>query len=162
MTEEEARKRVKKEKEFYGHLASFVMVNVMLVAVNLFTSPGHLWFIYPLFGWGIGLASHAASVYGLGVLGEDWEERKVRELMAKERADDLVTADQLEQRLRQRPTPRAEDVDVGRLLRRVEHLEAIVTSRDWDDLAGRDKIEATSEDPPSNAEKTANLAQRVE
>jgi len=36
------------------------------------------------FGWGIGLAAHAIAAFGLaGWLDSDWEERKIREIMAK-------------------------------------------------------------------------------
>jgi hypothetical protein len=63
LTEEEARKRVKKIRGFYRHLLSYVFVNQGLFALNLFTSPGAWWFIFPAIGWDIGLASHAASVF---------------------------------------------------------------------------------------------------
>ena len=36
----------------------------MLVAVWAATGMGHPWFIYPLFGWGVGLAAHYAAVRG--------------------------------------------------------------------------------------------------
>ena len=53
------------------------------------TSPGSLWFIWPLMGWGIGFAFHALSVFvfypGIGTgFGADWEERKIKEIMEKE------------------------------------------------------------------------------
>jgi len=41
-----------------------VLVNSGLFALNLFTSPQVWWFVWPLFGWGIGLAAHAWAVYG--------------------------------------------------------------------------------------------------
>ena len=47
-----------------GHSAQFdVVVNGALVAINLLTSPGYFWAGWPMFGWGIGLASHAMAVY---------------------------------------------------------------------------------------------------
>jgi hypothetical protein len=156
MTEEETRKRVKKQKEFYGHLTSFVLVNLMLIAVNLMTSPEHLWFIYPLFGWGIGLASHASKVYGFGISSE-WEEGRVRELMMQDR--DYLTADDLEQRLRRRSAS-TEPVDTERLVRRIEHLETIVTSRDWDHVSTPES-DALSSEQPDDAEEAADLARRV-
>lgn len=33
----------------------FIAVNLLLIAINLLTNPTHLWFIYPLLGWGIPL-----------------------------------------------------------------------------------------------------------
>ena len=55
---EKASKRVAAKLSFYIHLTVYVVVNLLLVAVNLVTSPGHLWFYWPLFGWGIGLFFH--------------------------------------------------------------------------------------------------------
>lgn len=34
-------------------LIIFIVVNFMLFIINISTSPEHLWFIYPLLGWGI-------------------------------------------------------------------------------------------------------------
>ena len=43
------------------HAVVYVAVNVLLIVVNALTWAGHPWFIYPLLGWGIGLAAHAAT-----------------------------------------------------------------------------------------------------
>jgi hypothetical protein len=40
---------------------TYVLVMALLVTINLMTSRGHLWFIYPLFGWGIGVAAQVIS-----------------------------------------------------------------------------------------------------
>ena len=81
---EQARKRVKELKGFYTHAAIYVLVNIMLFVINLLTGGGW-WFYWPLIGWGIGLGVHALNVFGFGgKLGQDWEERKTRELMDKE------------------------------------------------------------------------------
>jgi len=82
---ERARKRVKELKGFYTHALIYVLVNVGLFVINLLTG-GVWWFFWPLIGWGIGLGVHALNVFGIGGrLGQDWEERKTRELMDKER-----------------------------------------------------------------------------
>jgi hypothetical protein len=45
------------------HAAVYVMVQILLVVVWALTSDGgHPWFLYPLLGWGIGLAAHAVAV----------------------------------------------------------------------------------------------------
>lgn len=75
-----AKKVVKKKKEFYQHLMSFVTVNFALIAINLLTSPGRIWFIYPMLGWGIGLMFHYTDVFGIpgfGMLDREWEEREI-------------------------------------------------------------------------------------
>ena len=87
-----ARKKVKKKKEFYRHLMSFVSVNMMLFVINLLTSPGHFWFLYPLMGWGIGLMFHYVEVFGIpgfGMLDKDWEEREMDAELRKMRGTDL-------------------------------------------------------------------------
>lgn len=45
------------------HLFVYVAVNVLLIAVNLTASPGTPWFLFPLLGWGAGVAAHAFLVY---------------------------------------------------------------------------------------------------
>ena len=82
---EQANKRVQELKGFYGHLAVYMIVNAFLLVINLLTSPHALWFYWPLLGWGIGIAIHAAAVLSNGIWGKDWEARKVKELMDKDR-----------------------------------------------------------------------------
>ena len=85
---ERARKRVEDIKGFYTHLTVYVLVNLGLLTLNLLTSPNELWFYWPLLGWGIGVAAHAVSVFGPGLMwGPEWEERKIRELMDKDHGD---------------------------------------------------------------------------
>lgn len=80
-----AQKKVEEIKSFYGHLSSYILVNIGLTIINLITSPGSLWFIYPALGWGVGLAVHGMSVFNfLPFLGKDWEDRKIRQYMEKE------------------------------------------------------------------------------
>ena len=78
---EQARARVEQLKGFYTHAAAYVVVNIGLFVINLLT-PGSWWFYWPLLGWGLGLGVHALNMFVLGGgLGQDWEERKTRELM---------------------------------------------------------------------------------
>jgi hypothetical protein len=82
---QKAKKRVEVLKGFYNHLAVYTVVNLMLFAINMVTSPEGLWFIWPLAGWGIAIGIHAFSVFGIGrMFGGDWEERKIQELMEQE------------------------------------------------------------------------------
>lgn len=64
-----AKMRVGAIRGFYQHLQTYVLVNSFLFVLNLLTSPGDWWFYWPLLGWGIGLVSHAVSVYGMAVFG---------------------------------------------------------------------------------------------
>ena len=58
-----ARRRAGAKLGFYIHLLAYVLVNLLLVAVNFRTTPHYLWFLWPLLGWGIGLFSHWFAVY---------------------------------------------------------------------------------------------------
>lgn len=83
-----AQKKVEDIKGFYGNLFSYVVVNAGLAILNLVTTPDHLWFFYPLIGWGVGVAIHAISVFNMmPFLGADWEERKIRELLDRDKGN---------------------------------------------------------------------------
>jgi len=55
----------------------------MLVIINLVTSPDALWFYWVTVFWGIGIIWHAIGVFGK--LGKNWEEKKIKELMEKDK-----------------------------------------------------------------------------
>jgi len=71
------REVVKQEekRDFIIHLIVYVFVNILFLVINLLYSPQHLWFFYPLIGWGIGIAMHY-----VGVL---WIEKSVKQREAK-------------------------------------------------------------------------------
>ncbi len=79
---ERAHKRVKEIKSFYANLISYCIVIPFLVIFNLITSPNHLWFYLPMLGWGIGIIAHGMTVFAIG---KNWEDRKIKELMEKEK-----------------------------------------------------------------------------
>jgi hypothetical protein len=81
-----AKKKVENIKGFYGNLTSFIIVNIILIVINLWTSPEYLWFFWPLLWWGIGVVFHGLKVFEVfPVLGKGWEERKIKEFMDKEK-----------------------------------------------------------------------------
>ena len=78
--------KVEKIKEFYKNLASYILFMPFLIFINLRTFSGFHWFWFPLFGWGIGVALHGLDAYGYNFfLGKDWEEKKIKELMNKDK-----------------------------------------------------------------------------
>ena len=82
---ERAKKRVEDTRGLYIHLGVYVIVNSALFAINMIVSPDTLWFIWPLLGWGIGVALHVFSFVTEGrLLGPEWEERKLHEIMERE------------------------------------------------------------------------------
>lgn len=75
---ERAVKRVKELKSFYGNLISYCIVIPFLIIINVLVSPKHLWFYWPMLGWGIGVLAHGMNVFAIG---RNWEEKKIREIM---------------------------------------------------------------------------------
>ena len=78
-----AQRRAGAKLAFYKHLAAYALVNIALLAINLATSPGTLWFHWPLLGWGVAIAAHAARVYRVGRgpgLRQRLEEQELRRL----------------------------------------------------------------------------------
>lgn len=86
-----AQKRVKDIKGFYIHLIVYLFVNFALFFMgNNFTRLKEhgveLSNFYTALFWGIGLAAHWAGVFGPGLfLGNKWEEKKIKEIMDKDR-----------------------------------------------------------------------------
>ena len=84
---EEAKRRVKELRDFYTNLLTYAGVNILLIIINLITSPGSLWFYWVTIFWGIAICIHATKVFVLKgrVLGKEWEDRKIKEIMEKDR-----------------------------------------------------------------------------
>lgn len=76
-----ATKRVKELKEFYSNLLSYCLIIPFLMFINYRTT-SFQWFWFPMLGWGLGLAFHAFAVFGYG---KSWEEKKIQEIMNKEK-----------------------------------------------------------------------------
>ena len=92
----EARRRVRGLRFFYMHALVYVGVNALLIVINLITSPHRPWASAPLMGWGVGLAVHGIMTWSrVGLLGRNWEERKIAEYMARDQVRTLSTEKQL-------------------------------------------------------------------
>ncbi len=81
-----ARKHVEELKEFYYSLISYCVVMPFLIFIWYEFTPDTIqWFWFPMFGWGIGLCFQAYKVFvNEGVLGRNWEKRKIDEFMQEE------------------------------------------------------------------------------
>jgi 2TM domain len=78
---EEALVRLKKKRDFKSHLFIYVSVNAMLVVIWAITSDGGLfWPIFPILGWGIGVAANAWDVYGRRPITEEEIRREAERL----------------------------------------------------------------------------------
>lgn len=81
-----ARRRASAKLGWYVHAIAFVLVNTLLFAMSRYAFGTRPWSVYPLLGWGLGLALHGVSVFLLGS-GSDLRERLVqREREALQRA----------------------------------------------------------------------------
>lgn len=89
---QQALKRVKRIKGFYSHLMVYIVINTMLLIVkykNIDVNENFWsWQTFnTIFFWGIGLVAHGLSVFLPSfMMGKDWEERKIKELMEKEKS----------------------------------------------------------------------------
>ena len=64
VSRERAIKKLKKRRDFYGHLVVYAVVNSFLVAIWAVTDVhGFFWPIFPMLGWGIGVVLNAWDVY---------------------------------------------------------------------------------------------------
>lgn len=61
---EEAKQIIRRRKrtEFIQHLRAYCIINGFLFVVNVLTGVGTFWVIWPILGWGIGMAFHASDV----------------------------------------------------------------------------------------------------
>ena len=76
--ENEAMEYVRDITGFYVHLTQYGAMMVVLLIINLLTSPGYLWVIWPALGWGIGVAAHGLNVFEVvDFFGRDWERRQL-------------------------------------------------------------------------------------
>ncbi len=85
----QAERRVKAKLGFYWHLASYVLVNGLLIMIYLVTGPipgfyVYPWFVWSMFGWGIGLLFHFVGVFVFSnVSSEDNKRRMIEEEMRR-------------------------------------------------------------------------------
>ena len=85
--EQLARKRAGAKLGWYFHASVYVLVNLFLVAVSQYGFGNRPWSVFPLLGWGLGLALHSVAVFVLGT-GSGLRERMVqkeRERLQRER-----------------------------------------------------------------------------
>jgi hypothetical protein len=76
-----ARRRAGAKLGWYIHATLYVVVNVVLFALSQHGFGHRPWSVFPVLGWGVGLALHGISVFLLGA-GSSFRER----LVERERA----------------------------------------------------------------------------
>jgi len=63
---EEASRRVKEKKRFYGDLTTYLIVNAVLVVIWALTDRGYMWFLWPLGIWGVFVLGHGLRIFVFG------------------------------------------------------------------------------------------------
>ena len=60
-----AKQRARNKIGFYAHMSVYVIVNTMLFSIWYLTlgPNGFPWFVFPLIGWGIGVAAHGIGTF---------------------------------------------------------------------------------------------------
>lgn len=87
-----AKSKVDKVRGFYIHFAVYIIVNIGITVFKITRNLNNgetfneAFFDFSTFAlwmlWGIGLALHAFSVYGIDyILGENWEEKRIQKYM---------------------------------------------------------------------------------
>ena len=77
---QQAIERLKKKRDFRSHIFMYVAVNTVLVVIWAVTGSGFFWPIFPILGWGIGVAANAWDVYGRKPFSEDEIRRETERL----------------------------------------------------------------------------------
>lgn len=81
-----AKERVEKLKKFYGKLGTYLFFTAFLAGINYYTNQWrNMWFLWVAVFWGISILIEAGKTFGIAaMLGNNWEERKIKEMLEKE------------------------------------------------------------------------------
>ena len=80
-----ARESAEKKVEFYTHIVIYIAVNALLIAIWAVTTGinSFPWFIFPLFGWGIGVVAHFIEAFRGKAYTERLAEKEYQRLKEK-------------------------------------------------------------------------------
>lgn len=76
-------RRLKTQADFRTHLLMYLLVNIGLVVIWVVTGAGFFWPIFPILGWGVGIAAHAWEAFGPERMTEDRIRREMDRLRAR-------------------------------------------------------------------------------
>ena len=63
---EEASKKVRDRKRFYGGLATYLIVNAVLIVIWALSGQGYPWFLWPLGIWGVFVLGDYLRIFVFG------------------------------------------------------------------------------------------------
>ena len=82
--EREALEYVRDIKGFYSHLIVYLIAVPMFVAAGFYWPSDQPWYIWPILGWGVGVAAHGLAVFEVFFLfGPNWEKRQVEKRLRR-------------------------------------------------------------------------------
>ena len=116
--------RSQEVKQFYIHLATYLAANTFLVTMNILDGPDAPVALLPVLLWGVFVLRHSLKVFGWrGKKSKEWEKEFLKELMDGEPIPGEET-----------PLLAAHnEQDVLKMKKRIENLEAIISSGQWDE-----------------------------
>ena len=118
-------------KQFYIHLATYLAASTFFITMNATMGPDAPVAMLPILLWGAILFRHRLNVFGWkGKKTKEWEKEFLTELLDGEsfpREEELVL-------------PAHNELDAVRLKKRIENLEAIISSGNWDELEEENKL----------------------
>jgi hypothetical protein len=92
----EALKRVEVKKKFFKEISGYVATSLLLIFINVFTSPAYLWCLWAIVPWGIVLVMKGIKI-GFSSKTSQWEQKALREeLIAMGKNPDDYLDDYLE------------------------------------------------------------------
>jgi hypothetical protein len=81
---EEASRKVKDRKRFYGGLATYLIVNTVLVVIWALSGQGYMWFLWPLGIWGVFVLGDYLRIF---VFGKGSDQQAIEKEAAKIRKE---------------------------------------------------------------------------
>ncbi len=134
--------RISQIKKFAVHGAAYLTANMFFLMLNVFEGPDGPLVMLPIIGWGIILGIHWNRVFGKkGKVVRQWEEAMLHEFMYGEEMPEPVDEIVLlrEKKRKGLSLSRAKDDEINTLQKRIENLEAIITSQKWDELEEKEE-----------------------
>ena len=108
---QEAQERVKHKKSFYSNLFSWLAVSLFLMMICAITCSDEPWFLFPFFGWGLGVAFHWYAVFGAaGKYNKKWERKQMeKELERIRKSESFYPVEETQYEARERDELELED-----------------------------------------------------
>ena len=76
--------QVRKLKDFYIHLANYVLVIAVLTVINALTTPNRWWVQWVVMGWGVGVFFHWLQISErFSLFGSKWEKEQVEKRLGR-------------------------------------------------------------------------------